>query len=460
MAVQLLRRGGGGISVVIIEKNNLPGRGIAYRTQSRWHLLNVPAKNMSALGEEPEHFLRWARGNYDPSVEPGDFLPRNVYGQYVAWLLKETAEPDPQGRLRWVQNEACSLSRVGGRAEIKLRSGAVVKADKVVLAVGNFPPSDPVLPGRELEKSPRYVPQPWSASALEGLRDAKNVLLIGSGLTSLDLTIALRQQGFRGTVHIISRRGLLPRPHKATKPWSCFWNERSPKTSLGLLKLVRKEAAKASREGVNWRAVIDSLRPVTQQVWRSLPVSEKRRFLRHVRPYWEVHRHRLAPEIAQLIGHEVMNAGIQLHAGSIAKYRESDRGVEVTYRDRKTAREHTLTFDRVINCTGPETDCRRLDDPLIADLRRHGLVRPDPLYLGLEVAENGALVDQAGVTSDLLYAVGPVRKGTLWETTAVPEIREQVLALTKLIASQINRTSTSDFTAFRNVGDLGVVREV
>jgi uncharacterized NAD(P)/FAD-binding protein YdhS len=460
LAVQLLRLGGDRISVVLVERHGLPGRGVAYSTQNGWHLLNVPARNMSALAEEPEHFLQWAKANHDPAVNPGDFLPRKVYGEYVASLLQEAVGHDSWGRLQWKQDEAHSLSWTGGRVEITLRSGATLKADKVVLALGNFPPSDPVLPGRDGDNSPHYVPLPWSAGALEGLTDAENILLVGSGLTSLDLTISLRQRGFRGTVHIVSRRGLLPHPHKTTKPWDCFWNEDSPKTALGLLKLVRVEMAKAGREDVNWRAVIDSLRPVTQQVWHSLPVSEKRRFLRHVRPYWEIHRHRLAPDIAQLIGHELVNGGARIHAGRITKYVETAQGAEVTYRDRRTSAEQTLTVDRVINCTGPETDCRRLDDPLVANLRSDGWVRPDALYLGLDVSDDGALIHQDGLASDFLYALGPARKGGLWETTAVPEIREQVLALAKLISTEITRTESPDYAGLCNVGDFTAIQEL
>jgi uncharacterized NAD(P)/FAD-binding protein YdhS len=224
---------------------------------------------------------------------------------------------------------------------------------------------------------------------------------------------------------------LLPHKHAAAKKWPAFWSDTSPRTALGLMRLVRKQVEDADQHGYDWRAVIDSLRPFTQQIWRSLPQQERRRFLRHARPYWEVHRHRIAPEIGGLLGYQLLNHHIQAHAGRINSYREGKEGVEIGYRDRKTGKDRSLRVDRVINCTGPETDCRRLDNPLLTSLQDQELVRPDPLFLGLDVSDDGALIDASGVPSDFLYTVGPPRKGSLWETTAVPEIREEVLELVK-----------------------------
>ena len=428
LAAQLLRADPT-ISVVVVERFSLPGRGVAYGTQYGLHLLNVPAKDMSAFPDDPEHFLRWVRSNYDAGTEPGDFAPRRIYGQYIASLLLEAAGTHGQ-QLEWRQDEALSIVRVGNRAEVHLRSGPKVVADKVVLALGNFRPSDPPLPGKT-ERSPCFVSFAWSASALEGVEKERSVLLIGSGLTSVDLSLALRAREFRGTIHILSRRGVIPEWHKATEPWPCFWNENSPRTARGLLRLVRDQVTQATRQGSEWRAVINSLRPVTTKIWQSLPDIEKRRFLRHLRPYWESHRHRVSPQIAGLMLYQVLKDDMQVHTGRVTHYHETADGVEVTYRDRRTGQDERLHVDRVINCTGPETDCRRLDDPLITSLRDHGLARPDAMFLGLDVAEDGALLDSNGVASDFLYTVGPTRKGQLWETTAVPEIRIQVADLSR-----------------------------
>jgi uncharacterized NAD(P)/FAD-binding protein YdhS len=362
-------------------------------------------------------------------VGPESFLPRRVYGQYIESLLKEAAASRPS-EFEWKNDQAVSISRSGDKAEIGLLGGGTVIADKVVLALGNFPPSNPPLPGR-VPNSPRYMQFAWSDATLDGVENENNILLIGSGLTSVDLAVALRAREFRGTIHILSSRGLLPHKHASAKKWPAFWNEQSPRTALGLMRLIRKQVEASHEQGSDWRAVIDSLRPFTQKIWRSLPKDEKRRFLRHARPYWEVHRHRIAPEIGGLIGYQLVNHHIQARAGRITGYHEDKDGVDISYRDRKTGRNESLHVDRVINCTGPETDWRRLDNPLLTSLQEQHLARPDSLFLGLDVSDDGALIDANGTPSDFLYTIGPSRKGSLWETTAVPEIRQEVLDLVK-----------------------------
>jgi uncharacterized NAD(P)/FAD-binding protein YdhS len=440
LAAHLVRRTDPSFSVIVIEKSGLPGRGTAYGTTCNSHLLNVPAKDMSAFPEDPEHFLRWAKSNYDWDVEPCSFLPRKEYGRYVGTIFSEAVLASGQRRLHWKRDEARTISPTGnGEIEIRLRSGARILAEKVVLALGNFPSSDPSLPGRDSRPHPTpdpYFPIPWADVSFEGVEHLNSILLLGSGLSSVDVAVELRHRGFAGTIHMLSRRGLLPQSHKGHSPWPTFWNEHSPKCIRGLLRLVRNQVLEAEQQGSDWRGVINSLRQVTPQVWQSLPETEKRRFLRHVRPYWEVHRHRAAPEIARFIDDQRSNGKIQLHAGRVSNYQESGPRVEITYRERRSSEESRLSVDRVINCTAPETDCRRLQHPLVTSLLAQGLVRPDPLFLGLDTSVDGALIDQDGVVSDSLYAVGPARKGSLWESTAVPEIREQVHQLVQHLVNQ------------------------
>ena len=431
LAAQLLRASGGSFSVVLIERGARLGRGVAYSTECTEHLLNVRAKNMSAYPDDPEQFLEWARLNHAAGVSPDDYLPRPLYGQYVASVLQQEIERRP-GQFERVQDEAVSIARIGGTAEIRLRSGRTLFADKVVIALGNFPPGDPRLPGRT-PHSLRYVSNPWKASALSDVAQDTSVLLVGSGLTSMDVAITLRRRGFRGTIHILSRRGLLPQTHKASVTWTPFCDDQSPRTVRGLLRLIRTQVEAAEKAGSGWRAVIDSLRPFTQEIWRSLSLTEKRRFLRHVRPYWDVHRHRIAPAIGARIASEIQDGQIEIHAGRVKAYAEDIDGVDVTYRDRESGQLGRLRVDRVINCTGPESDCRKVDDPLLTNLMRQKLARPDSLFLGLDVSPDGALIDAHGAGSSLLYAIGPVRKGSLWETIAVPELRVQISDLSKLL---------------------------
>jgi uncharacterized NAD(P)/FAD-binding protein YdhS len=447
LAAQLVRHTDPSFSVAVIERSGLRGRGMAYGTESNSHLLNVPAKDMSAFPEDREHFLRWAESNYDGEIEPCSFLPRKEYGRYLGTIFSEAIFSAGKRRLQWIRDEARAISAIdNGKIEIRLCSGTRVLAERVVLALGNFPSSDPSLPGRGTSNlrpshSPDpYFSNPWSATTFEGVQHLDSILLLGSGLSSVDVAIELRHRGFTGTIHILSRRGLLPHSHKAHRPWLNFWNQHSPTCVRGLLRLVRDQVREAEQQGSDWRGVINCLRQATPQIWQSLPEEEKRRFLRHARPYWEVHRHRAAPEIAQLIDQQRSQGKIQLHAGRITNYRENRARVEITYRERKTGEKSCLSVDRVINCTAPETNCRRLQDPLLNSLLAQGLVRPDPLFLGFDSSADGALVDQDGIVSDSLYAVGPARKGSLWESTAVPEIREQVFQLVQHLVNQSGQT--------------------
>lgn len=435
LAAQLLHGATPSLSVVLIERRPCLGRDVAYATRCAAHLLNVPAENMSAFADDPTHFLRWARRRLGRHVEPCDFLPRSLYGEYVESVLWEEVRQRP-GQFKWRCEEACAVTCTGRSLDILLHNGEAIRAERVVLALGNSPPSDPLLPGRS-NFCQRYVPDPWADNAFERLTPASDILLIGSGLTSVDVAVAARTRGFKGTIHILSRHGLLPKGHRLKASRASIWSlERFPSTAHRLLRWVRRQTETAEGHGFDWYLIVDSLRPFTQQIWQSLPNKEQRRFLRHVRPYWEVHRHRLAPEIAALIASEIGNGQIQIRSGRITAFHENIEGVEITYRDRKSGKLESLRVDCVFNCTGPELDCRKVSDPLMRDLVSQELACPDPLFLGLQVSEAGALIDSHGRASDLIYTIGPARKGVLWETTAVPEIRDQIAELVKhLVAS-------------------------
>lgn len=435
LAAELLRAVDPSVSVTLIERSAFPGRGVAYGTHCAGHLLNVPARNMSALASDASHFLHWAQLHYDSRVQPGDFLPRRVYGRYVASVLQDAFDAN-ENRFEWRRDEAFSVTAVDDKVEISLSSGSRILADKVVLALGNFPPAGLRIPGLTQSCS-RYISNPWLENTLEGVSRDKAILLVGSGLTSVDVAISLRERGFQGKIHMLSRRGLLPQSHKTAPPWPAFIDSGSALTARRLLQLIREQVRLADGRGSDWRAVIDCLRPLTQKIWCSLPVKEQRRFLRHLRAYWDVHRHRVAPPIGKQLATEIKNSKLQTHAGRLVEYREGSSRVDVIYRQRGNGRLRTLKVNRVINCTGPDSDFRRVDSPLLRDLIRRKLARADSLFLGLDTAPDGALLDPHGTPSESLYAIGPLRKGNLWESTAVPEIRVQAAELTaQLIQSR------------------------
>jgi uncharacterized NAD(P)/FAD-binding protein YdhS len=396
---------------------------------------------MSAWPDAPDDFLRWARIHYDAGLQTRSFPPRALYGEYVGSLLETTLAEGRRKRFRWIQDEALSLQRRKGKVAVQRKVGHELLARTAVLATGNFPPANPRMPGLGTSNL-RYFQFPWASDVTENLSPLGSVLLVGSGLTSVDLIMALKSKGFRGVIHVVSRKGLFPRARRQQRPdepWPLFWNESSPRTVRGLLRLIRNQVQAAAEKGVNWRSVIDCLRPVTQDIWHSLPREEQRRFLRHVRAYWDVHRHRVAPEIADILADMQSEGRVRLHTGAVTRYSEVDDHAEVQYWDRESRTKKALRVDRVINCTGSETDCRRIDESLITSLFVQGFAQPDPLFLGLDVDEEGALIDYKGSPSQQLYAIGPTRKGCLWETTTVPEIRVQAATMGEHLARKLER---------------------
>ncbi|MCL1474113.1 FAD/NAD(P)-binding protein [Argonema antarcticum] len=440
VAAHLLRNATFPLNIKLIERRPTFGRGVAYGTKYGCHLLNVPAAKMSAFPDDPEHFLRWvqkeaqSRGNLMLSiVKPDTFVPRKIYGEYIQAVLDEAeAAAKENVQLERIKNEAVSISPDANGATVSLSTGQTLRAEKVVLALGNFPPTDPAIQDRSFYTSLRYVSYPWSPHALTDIDPKDAVLLIGSGLTMLDLAVALKEQGHAGAIHVVSRHGLLPYPHKFTTPYPAFLSvEGAPKTIRSLVRLVREEVKNAIARGYDWRAVLDSLRPLTQQLWQQLPLEEQRRFLRHVRIYWEVHRHRVSPGVADIVADMLHSEQMVVHAGRIQAYDEDDEAVDVAIRKRHTTDLEVVRVARVINSTGTECDYRKFGHPLIQNLRSHGFIRSDALAIGLDVSPNGALLDVDGVVSQILYTLGPPRQGRLWETTAVPEIRVQAQELAR-----------------------------
>ncbi len=456
-AIQLLAAPGQGsappASIALIEKElSAFGRGVAYGTPCARHLLNVPAGKMGAFPDRPDDFLRWLEAHPEAAAElglgevnAGTFVPRVLYGKYVASLLDEAAAPS-DGRLRRLAGEAVDTVPTGAGGEgplrIELADGRRLRAERVVLALGTFPPGDPRLRDARFHRSPRYLYAPWSAETHERLAAPGDALILGSGLTGLDLLLTLQHRKQAGTLHVLSRHGLFPRPHRAgLAPWPAFLRAGElPTTVCALLRIVREQVALAEAQGSDWRAVIDALRPFAQEFWQGLNQAERRRFLRHLRARWEPHRHRAAPEVLAVKEALERAGGLVCHRGRIERITEVDGGsaLEVVFQPpgKAAGERETLRVNHVVNCTGPECNYHRLGDPLVASLFARGLARPDALMLGLDVAADGALFDVNGTASRRLFTLGSPQKGRLMETTAVPELRVQARDLAARLRRQ------------------------
>jgi len=447
VAVHLLRAATTPLRIVLIERHDMPGRGIAYRDQPEVHLLNVRAEGMSAFPAEPDHFLNWLNAAYSPCHPVGatEFLPRRLYGFYVENVLNEARSTARRGVTLEIRgDEVLGLRQTAAGARLRLGSGGTLVAQKVVLALGNPGPADPPIQDPSFYQSPRYQGHAWSTAGLLSIQRDDAILLIGSGLTTLDWLAALRDRGHRGQVHVVSRRGLMPQLHRAAPAHHLSFDPLAlpAKTSV-LLKRLRAEIESAEAKGGDWRGVIDSLRPYTQRLWQRLGTVEQRRFLRHVRPYWEIHRHRAAPRIVESVYESLRRGKLEQMAARLIGFEEGPDAVTVLLQPRGSEQLITRTVQRVINCTGPESNYRRLNHPLIRNLREQGLIVADDLGLGLQTDAHGALLDQGANSSELLHTLGPSRKGLLWETTAVPEIRVQAQALAYRLLSSLGARQSS-----------------
>ncbi len=420
-------------------------RGVAYGTRTESHVLNVPAGRMSAFPENESDFLRFAQ-TLLPEATGGSFLPRRLYGEYLEAVLRRAeAEAAPKVRLEAMTGEVVALEpgRAGAGAVLVLNDGSRIETDRVVLALGNYAAADLPVDTPEFYGSGRYIRDPWRPGVLAPIDPAAPALLIGTGLTMLDVALDLATPARSAPIHAVSRHGLLPHSHRspAVPPNHSHCPpglSGCPATALDYLRVVRRQVRALAREGVDWREVVGALRPVTPALWRALPVRERERFLRHLRPYWEVHRHRSAPELAAALVRLIDERRLRVHAARVLRFKERSGRVAVTLR-RRGGGDTVLRVGWVINCTGPASDLRTLPDPLIASLRTQGLIRPDALGLGLETSPRHAVLEADGQPSGVLFHVGPLLRALHWEATAVPELREHAREVAEELLKHINR---------------------
>jgi uncharacterized NAD(P)/FAD-binding protein YdhS len=397
------------VRVTLVERAARLGPGRAYSTGNPDHLLNVRAANMSAFPGQPADFMTWAK------VEGDAFVSRGRYGAYLQSLLgAELNDPDHADRLICEPSDVISAHPRDGRWQVALAGGRAFAADAVVLAVGFLPAAWPT--GVDVAALPAStcVADPWSAD-LDALPDG-DVLLVGTGLTMVDVALAVARPGRRVTA--VSRRGLLPLGHAPTLAAP------APEAGLaGPIQALRALRAHAGEAG--WRAAVDSVRPVTAATWRSWSLADRRRFLRHLRPWWDIHRHRMAPVVAGKIAQLRAAGALTVVAGHLHSLRASEGVVEARIRPRGETAVQTRLFSGVVNCASPQGDPGQTSEGLIADLHRRGLVRADALGLGLDLGPDLSVIGADGRASPGLFAVGPLTRGATWEAVAAPDLRNQ-----------------------------------
>lgn len=416
-------------SVTIHEASGIVGRGIAYGTSDPRHLLNVRARHMSAFADVPSDLLDWA-ARTGRDVDPLGFLPRTEYAAYLQDCLALVADHRLTVRAGLVDDVVPTADGFEIHA-----AGVVTAADSVVLAYGNQRPRPLTVDGDELPDAEWHLPDPWDLAALHRLRADANVLVVGSGLTAIDTAITLLEDRPDRRVTMASRHGLLP--HRHVDQQSTAWVSPVPTGILSADRLAahfEEQVAAARANGVGWRAVVDGLRSPTQGLWLRLDLTERRRFLRTYARHWEVRRHRIAPPVADRIADYRRSGRLTLLSGGLTGV--ADRGQRCVARVGVDTR---LAVDAIVNCTGPMTDITRSSDPLLLALRERGLAVPDPLFLGVDCTAAGQLLGLDGRPVPGLHAVGSPRKGVLYETTAIPEIRAQAAEVARTLVSKSAR---------------------
>lgn len=433
------------LRVILVERIARQAGGVAYGTTCRQHVLNVPAGRMSAYNHDPDHFLRWAQLVH-PTFRGGSFLPRALYGNYLRDLLEEAVAHAATGhQLERMTGEVQDINPPAGPgrpAGLVFSDGRTLETSAVVLAVGNCPPRDPQVPDASFCASPRYRRDPWHPAITDHLDPDRPVILIGTGLTMYDIAILLAQSGLTGPLHAISRRGFLPQPHRASAHAPHGYPRPAdldawPPTPLGVFKALRAEVRAAAARGIDWREVVTSIRADTPAIWQRWDRRGREQFLRHLRPFWETHRHRAAPEAAAAI-QKLRSAGqLHLHSGRLLRLEDTGDAARLTFQPRGSGRARVLEAQRIINCTGPESDPRLADNTLIRSLVTSGFITPDPLSLGMDTTPDGRAIDRAGRPVSWLSVVGPFRKGSLWENTAVPELRGEAERLARRLVAEV-----------------------
>ena len=407
------------VTVRLVEQAGRLGPGRAYSAGNADHRLNVRAANMSAFPDRPDHFVEWLR-EAGQAHDRDAFVSRGRYGEYLQNLLRAAMGEDGHpGRLLLEQDEAIAAERRGRGFRLRLALGRTLEVDALVLAVGLGPPRP--VPGASAAAlaTSAYVADPWTLDP-DALPPG-DILLVGCGLTMVDVALAVARPDRRLTA--VSRRGLLPHRHAPSAPAQLPPGPLD--TPLRALRALRR----LSRE-TGWRSAVDGVRPITPAIWSNWTLQARRRFLRHARAWWDIHRHRMAPDVADRIDGLRETGRLEVVAARLDAIEPGDFGLDAWLRLRGATAPERRRFAAVVNCTGLSGDIA--SSPLLADLARQGLLRPDAFGLGADTDAELRVLGRSGVPSAGLYAVGPLTRAARWEAVAVPDLRSQTaeLALT------------------------------
>ncbi|TSE05914.1 FAD-dependent oxidoreductase [Mesorhizobium intechi] len=424
MAAHLLKSTNPDLRVTLIEKRPHFGQGIAYSTLLSAHVLNVSAAGMSAYADDPGNFWRWlqGRGLVDPEQTPQTpfYAPRSLYARYLGELLDDLeAQEQPTGRLRLIHEESLSITPTASGVEVALANGTSVVAHMAILATGH---DEQPAQGHAIR---------MGSEADTALDPESRVMVLGTGLSMVDAFLALEQRGHTGEIVAVSRRGLLPSPHRKGNPIKLDVADIPLGTQLsyfvGWFRDLIRENQKA---GIDWRDVVDGLRPFNQKIWQNWPASAKRRFVEHTKAWWDIHRHRMAPEVYAKVTQAVQSGRIRLVAGRVVGITPGE-AFSVDVQSRHSQLIEPFDVARIYDCSGIVRDISTSSNSVVRSLVDRGLARPDPMRIGLDVSANCEIIAGDGTVLRNVLAVGPLTRGTFFEIDAIPDIRVQCARLSK-----------------------------
>jgi uncharacterized NAD(P)/FAD-binding protein YdhS len=422
--------------ILLVDRNEI-GRGIAYASRQYPYLLNIPVGGMSASCTDPMEFLRYLQRDL-PLATVHSFVPRETYGEYLRARLAR-ADVSPWVQLVRIRGSATAIERTPFGFHIRVADGHTLSASTIVLALGNPPPAR--IPAAEsVRGSSRYVEDPWAEAP--DFSPGETILIAGTGLTMADIALAGNQSaGGKALIHAISPHGLISAPQvnfrePDDEDGSVLPFARTPLSARGLFRLTRALCEEAALCSKDWRWAISRLCAIAPTLWHDLPECERRRFLRHARSYWEVHRHRLPLRAWNAIKELRERGTLHVHAGRLVVMQIAGKQIRVRWRPRGARSEQILVVDRLVNCTGPDYDLRSTRNPLWHSLFTRGMAAPDPLGLGILTNEFGALLGASGRPVPELYYIGPMLRAGHWEATAVQELRGHAERLARHLAAR------------------------
>jgi uncharacterized NAD(P)/FAD-binding protein YdhS len=442
-AVNLIRDTRDPIKIILINSGAPFICGVAYNTYSRTHLLNVAAGNMSAFVNDLAHFTNWVRSKveyseFEPYLLATTFLPRNLYGEYLKQIWETTiATKRNDTELNVIDDYVTDLELLqNNQVKTILKKGSALIADYIVLATGNSLPRNPPIVNTSYYSSGTFFRNPWSKGSVSDLNHKGDILIIGNGLTMVDTVIGLIENGFKNKIYSISTNGfgVLPHRHFGIK-YNGLTDELQNQFDLNsLVGILNKHIKKVRKLGISAEPVIDSIRPFSQKIWQSFTLEEKKKFLTKFRYMWGVARHRLPVFIYDIIENLRISGQLEVYQGKLLDITENGNEVSVTFHNVKKRSDETLKVQRVINCTGPETSIYKTLNPLLNKLAEKNIISADPLELGINAdISTYNIITREGKKSHNIFTLGTNLKGMLWETIAVPELRQQCKQLSDVL---------------------------